>query len=135
MVQDDGGEVGKLLGRVARAGEAPSDGGVLLLFPAAPWQLRRAIDGAPEHGSGGKRVRVREGSKGKRREAEGSDGEGCRGLAAIVVYLGHGELEETTGGRSFAETAPPSWRCSRGGVRGGRGGGAVRRSAGHGRLL
>ena len=113
-MQDDGGEVGKLLGVKTRLGDGPGDGGVLLLFPAAPLQLRRAIDGAPEHGSGGKGVRVREVCKGKRREAEGREGEGCRGLAAVVVYLGHGELEETTGGRSFAAAAPPSWRCSRG---------------------
>ena len=41
---------------------------------------------------------MREGIKEKRGEAVGSEGDGCRGLAAVVVYLGHGELEETTGG-------------------------------------
>ena len=38
---------------------------------------------------------MREGIKGKRGEAVGSEGVGCRGLAAVVAYLGHGGLEET----------------------------------------
>ena len=64
-MQDDGGEVGKLLGVKTRLGEPPGDGGDLLLLPAARLQLRRAIDGAPEHGSEGKRRRVSAGGKGK----------------------------------------------------------------------
>ena len=67
-------------------------------FSAAPLQLRRAIGGAPGHGTEGKRALVSAGCKGKGKEAEGSDGEKQHCLAVVVAYLGHGELEEGHGG-------------------------------------
>ena len=65
---------------------------------AAELQLRRGSFVDPVHETEGKRGRVSAGRMGKRLRVGGSEGEGCRGLAAVVVYLGHGELEETTGG-------------------------------------
>ena len=67
-------------------------------FSAAALQLRRAIDDVPEHDPEGKKRRVSAGCKGKRLGAEGSDGEKQHGLAVVVAYLGHGELEEGHGG-------------------------------------
>ena len=96
MVRRDGGDAGKCLGRLALAGEAPSDGGELLLLrgsaptpasnPRRSWARDRGKKGVGESGQQGEAS----GDRGERRR-------GRRGLATVVAYLGLGELEEGHG--------------------------------------
>ena len=100
----DGGDSGKTLGRTALAGVAPSGGGEqLLLRGLAPapasnrrrsWARTRGKKGAGERGG-----------QGEASEGRGERRGGRRGPAGVVVYLGHGELEETTAARGFAASA------------------------------
>ena len=80
-------------------------------------------------------MRAKGEEKGGREKGRG----GQHGRAVVVVYLGHGELEEEDGDPRLLGLGPGLLAVHKGegnGVRGrGRGGGAVRRSAGHGRLL
>jgi hypothetical protein len=93
MVQNDGGEVGKLLGRAALAGV---DGDEQLLLrggtatPASDWRRSWTRDRGKK-GSGECGVQGEE--KGGREKGRG----GQHGQAVVVAYLGHGELEEGDG--------------------------------------
>ena len=95
---------------------------------AAVLQLRRGLRVAPGQETEGKRGRVSEGFMEKGVRPERREGEGQHGLAVVVVYLGTASSMRTTGGRGFAATAPPSWRCTRGGGVRGRDSGEVWRN-------
>ena len=64
QVQDDGGEVGKLLGARTRLGDSSSGDGVGSFFRGG-LGLRRAIPGDSGHGAEGKRRRVSAGARGR----------------------------------------------------------------------
>ena len=111
MMQIDGGEVVKLAGRVALAGTAGINGGVVSNFHGHGQQLRRAPAAAAVQETEGKRARVSAVCIRKRVGARDERMGGC-GVAAMS------DLDGGSGGGVHGLLAVPRWNWSEGeGVR------------------